>query len=135
MLFNSLKYTIFFPFIYPLFWKIEYKYLNTQISLLLILALSWIFFRSEGIEHVFQFINRITQHFHLKPYRQLKGYRMLDYYVLIFITYKFIIQKKERSTIQFKSRSIRYITHTLIIFNMLLFYDDNSDRSFIYFQF
>ena len=65
------------------------------------------------------------------------GYRMVDFYVLVvlFVFYEYLIRKDERSPFKFKSKVIRFVLYALIIFVMLLFYDDSIDRSFIYFQF
>ena len=65
------------------------------------------------------------------------GYRMIDYYILMlfFVFYEFLIRKDERSPFNFKSKVLRFVIYAVIIFCMLLFYDDNIDRSFIYFQF
>ncbi|OMP30682.1 MBOAT family protein [Mangrovimonas sp. DI 80] len=102
-----------------------------------VVSFSWIFFRSNSLRDSFQFINRIFEQFYFEPYFHVKGYRMIDYYILIivFILYEFRIRKDERNPIPFKSKYVRFITYTILIFMMLLFYDDNTDKSFIYFQF
>lgn len=102
-----------------------------------IVTFSRIFFRSESITDAFAFINRIGSNFSYEVYNHPLGYRMIDYYVLIglFVLYEYLIRKDERSPFKFKSRIVRFIMYTIVILSMLLFYDDNIDRSFIYFQF
>jgi alginate O-acetyltransferase complex protein AlgI len=102
-----------------------------------LVTFSWIFFRSESILEAFQYIYHLFTSVHLDAYTHVKGYRMIDYYILLllFVTYEFIIRKDEREPIPFKSKYTRFITYTLLIFGMLLFFDSDVDRSFIYFQF
>ncbi|MDD7885850.1 MBOAT family protein [Flavivirga sp. 57AJ16] len=102
-----------------------------------IVTFSRIFFRSESITDAFAFINRIVSNFSYEAYNHPMGYRMIDYYVLIglFVLYEYLIRKDERSPFKFKSRIVRFVLYTIVILSMLLFYDDNIDRSFIYFQF
>lgn len=102
-----------------------------------IVTFSRIFFRSESITDAFAFINRIFFDFTYEVYTHPMGYRMIDYYILIalFVLYEYRIRKDERSPFKFKSKVVRFIIYTLVILLMLLFYDDNIDRSFIYFQF
>ncbi|MDO7171347.1 MBOAT family O-acyltransferase [Mariniflexile sp. AS56] len=102
-----------------------------------IVTFSRIFFRSESITAAFSFINKIFTDFSYEAYSHPMGYRMIDYYVLIilFVIYEYIIRKDERSPFKFKSKVVRFIVYTIVIFSMLLFYDSHMDRSFIYFQF
>ncbi|MCF7568621.1 MBOAT family protein [Sabulilitoribacter arenilitoris] len=102
-----------------------------------IVTFSRIFFRSESITDAFAFIRGITNNFTYEVYHHPMGYRMIDYYILLalFVLYEYIIRKDERSPFKFKSKMVRFIIYTLVILLMLLFYDDNVDRSFIYFQF
>jgi D-alanyl-lipoteichoic acid acyltransferase DltB (MBOAT superfamily) len=102
-----------------------------------IVTFSRIFFRSESITDAFIFIKRIFTNFSYETYSHPMGYRMIDYYVLIalFIIYEYSIRKDERSPFKFKYKAVRFIAYTLVILAMLLFYDSNIDRSFIYFQF
>lgn len=102
-----------------------------------IVTFSRIFFRSESITDSFQFINRLFTEFHYEPYVHPNGYRMLDYFILLgaFVLYEYRIRKDERSPFKFKSKAVRFLAYTLVIFAMLLFYDSGFDRSFIYFQF
>src|SRR5690606_4739265 len=102
-----------------------------------IVTFSRIFFRSESITDSFQFINRLFTEFHYEPYVQPNGYRLIDYFILLagFVLYEYRIRKDERTPFKFKSKAVRFIAYTLVIFTMLLFYDSGFDRSFIYFQF
>ncbi|MEN3324138.1 MBOAT family O-acyltransferase [Mariniflexile soesokkakense] len=102
-----------------------------------IVTFSRIFFRSESITSAFGFINRIFTDFSYGTYNHPMGYRMIDYYILIilFVIYEYIIRKDERSPFKFKSKGVRFVIYTIVILSMLLFYDSNIDRSFIYFQF
>ena len=102
-----------------------------------IVTFSRIFFRSESITDAFGFIKQILFNFSYETYEHPMGYRMVDFYVLVvlFVFYEYLIRKDERSPFKFKSKVIRFVLYALIIFVMLLFYDDSIDRSFIYFQF
>ena len=62
---------------------------------------------------------------------------MVDYYILLaaFVLYEYRIRKDERSPFKFRSKAVRFVAYTLVVFTMLLFYDSGFDRSFIYFQF
>ena len=102
-----------------------------------IVTFSRIFFRSESITDAFGYIKRIFIEFSYETYHHPMGYRMIDYYILIFlfVIYEYAIRKDERSPFKFKSKVLRFIIYTLVILLMLLFYDDSVDRSFIYFQF
>lgn len=102
-----------------------------------IVTFSRIFFRSESITDAFNFIKKIATNFSYEVYNHPLGYRMVDYYILIilFVLYEYLIRKDERSPFKFKNKVIRFIVYTLVILGMILFYDSNMDRSFIYFQF
>ncbi|AUP77239.1 MBOAT family O-acyltransferase [Flavivirga eckloniae] len=102
-----------------------------------IITFSRIFFRSESITDAFAFIKRICSNFTYEAYIHPMGYRMIDYYVLIilFVLYEYRIRKDERSPFKFKSKLVRFIAYAIVVLGMLLFYDSNIDRSFIYFQF
>ncbi|MEP5341512.1 MAG: MBOAT family O-acyltransferase [Algibacter sp.] len=102
-----------------------------------IVTFSWVFFRSESIFEAFSYIKRIILDFSYVNYMHPQGFRMLDYYILIFVfvLYEYIIRKDERSPFKIKSKVVRFVVYTLVIFGILLFYDDHIDRSFIYFQF
>jgi len=102
-----------------------------------IVTFSRIFFRSESITDAFKYIKQIFTNVTYEVYAHPMGYRMIDYYILlaVFVVYEYIIRKDERNPFKFKSRTVRFLIYTLLIFIMLLFYDDGVDRSFIYFQF
>ena len=102
-----------------------------------IVTFSRIFFRSESITDAFAFIKGIFSNFTYEVYNHPMGYRMIDYYILItlFVLYEYRIRKDERSPFKFKSKIVRFVVYTIVVLGMLLFYDSNIDRSFIYFQF
>ncbi|MBP1841021.1 MBOAT family O-acyltransferase [Formosa algae] len=102
-----------------------------------IVTFSRIFFRSASITEAFGFIHRLCTNFTYETYLHPLGYRMMDYYILIilFVVYEYIIRKDERSPFLFTSKVVRFIMYTIVVLAMLLFYDSNVDRSFIYFQF
>ncbi|GAA3641406.1 MBOAT family protein [Flavivirga jejuensis] len=117
-----------------------FKTLNELFNVLLtfcIVTFAWIFFRSDSILEAFVFIKRILFNFCYESYNHPMGYRMIDYYILIvlFILYEYRIKKDERSPFKFRSKFVRFIIYTLMILLLMLFYDDDIDRSFIYFQF
>ena len=99
-------------------------------------TISWIFFRSNSIADAFSFLGSMSN-FSIGTYFHPNGYRMIDYYVIVivFLCYEFIIRKDERSPFNFKNKYVRFFTYTIMIFVMMLFYDNGIDRSFIYFQF
>lgn len=102
-----------------------------------LVTFSRVFFRSESITDAFGFLEQMYTNFSYETYQHPLGYRMIDYFILlgIFILYEFRIRRDERSPFKFKSKMIRFVAYTLVILGMLLFFDDNIDRSFIYFQF
>ncbi|NDV42627.1 MBOAT family O-acyltransferase [Flagellimonas sediminis] len=102
-----------------------------------IVTFSRIFFRSESLTDSFNFIGRIFNNFSYEHYVHPNGYRMVDYYILLaaFVLYEYRIRKDERSPFKFRSKAVRFVAYTLVVFTMLLFYDSGFDRSFIYFQF
>ena len=103
----------------------------------ILVSFSRIFFRSPSLSASFDYIKRIYNNFSYEDYMHPMGYRMLDFYiVLIFFTiYEYLIRKDERNPFKFNSPYVRFFIYTIIIFSILLFYDDNVNRSFIYFQF
>lgn len=103
----------------------------------IIVTFSRIFFRSDSITDAFSYIVRIGEDFTYASYMHPMGYRMIDYYILIglFVLYEYRMRKDERSPFNFKSKYVRFIAYVIVILSMFLFYDDNIDRSFIYFQF
>ncbi|WP_298540288.1 MBOAT family O-acyltransferase [uncultured Aquimarina sp.] len=102
-----------------------------------LVTFSRVFFRSESITDAFGFLKQIYNNFNFEIYEHPLGYRMIDYFVLLgfFLLYEYRIRRDERSPFKFKSKLVRFIAYTLVILGMLLFFDDNIDRSFIYFQF
>ncbi|WP_421802939.1 MBOAT family O-acyltransferase [Flagellimonas sp.] len=102
-----------------------------------LVTFSRIFFRSTSITDAFGFIGQIVNNFDFEYYQHPEGYRMVDYFILliVFTLYEFRIRKDERNPFKFKSRFVRFVIYTIVIFCLLLFYDDSIDRSFIYFQF
>ncbi|MCK8520556.1 MBOAT family protein [Aquimarina sp. D1M17] len=109
-----------------------------QISLTFsLVTFSRVFFRSESITDAFAFLQQIFSNFTFETYQHPMGYRMIDYFILLvaFTCYEFRIRRDERAPFKFKSKYVRFAAYTLVILAMLLFYDDNIDRSFIYFQF
>jgi alginate O-acetyltransferase complex protein AlgI len=102
-----------------------------------IVTILWIFFRSDSIQHAFTYFYGILDRFYFEAYLHPKGFRMLDYYVLliVFIVYEYSIRKDERLPFKFKNKAVRFVMYTLVILAMLLFYESSIDRSFIYFQF
>ncbi|MBQ4819543.1 MBOAT family protein [Aquimarina sp. MMG016] len=102
-----------------------------------LVTFSRVFFRSASITDAFGFLNQIWTNFSFETYHHPLGYRMIDYFILliIFVLYEFRIRRDERSPFKFKSKIVRFVAYTLVILGMLLFFDDNIDRSFIYFQF
>ena len=102
-----------------------------------LVTFSRVFFRSESITDAFGFLKQICTNFRFEIYEHPLGYRMIDYFILLglFILYEFRIRRDERSPFKFKSKIVRFIAYAIVILGMLLFFDDNIDRSFIYFQF
>ncbi len=102
-----------------------------------LVTLSWVFFRAQSITEAFGYFKQILTNFSFEIYHHPSGYRMIDYYLILvlFIIYEFIIRKNERAPFNFSSKIIRFVLYTLIIFCLVLFFDDQIDRSFIYFQF
>lgn len=115
----------------------SFKEIIQVISTFAIVTFSRIFFRSESLTDSFNYITRIFAHFEYKEYEHPLGYRMIDYFILIaiFVCYEYLIRKDERNPFKFKSKIVRFIAYTVVIFAILLFYDSGFDRSFIYFQF
>ncbi|TYP75165.1 D-alanyl-lipoteichoic acid acyltransferase DltB (MBOAT superfamily) [Aquimarina intermedia] len=102
-----------------------------------LITFSRVFFRSESITDAYLYLKQICTHFSWEAYSHPQGYRMIDYLILlsIFTVYEFSIRRDERSPFKFKSKIVRFLLYSIIILAMLLFYDDQVDRSFIYFQF
>ncbi|WP_378187983.1 MBOAT family O-acyltransferase [Aquimarina sp. W85] len=102
-----------------------------------LVTFSRVFFRSESITDAYLYLQQIGSNFYWENYSHPQGYRMIDYLILliVFTLYEFRIRRDERSPFKFKSKTVRFLIYTLVILAMLLFYDDQVDRSFIYFQF
>jgi len=115
----------------------SFKELLSVLMVFILVTLSWVFFRSETITDAFNYILRIFVEFSFETYMHPKGYRMVDYFLLLggFVIYEYMIRKDERSPFKFKSGVVRFIVYTIVILVILLFYDSGVDRSFIYFQF
>ncbi|WP_306799986.1 MULTISPECIES: MBOAT family O-acyltransferase [unclassified Algibacter] len=114
----------------------SFRELVSIFSVFFTVTISWIFFRSNSIADAFSFLGSMSN-FSIGTYFHPNGYRMIDYYVIVivFLCYEFIIRKDERSPFNFKNKYVRFFTYTIMIFVMMLFYDNGIDRSFIYFQF
>jgi len=103
-----------------------------------LVLIGWVFFRSETLTDAFIYLRRMFLEFSWGTYEHPLGYRMMDYFVLLFffLIYEYRIRKDERNPFKFKSRHVRFGMYTLTVFLLLLFYDDTlSNRSFVYFQF
>jgi D-alanyl-lipoteichoic acid acyltransferase DltB (MBOAT superfamily) len=102
-----------------------------------LVTFSRVFFRSPNLTDAFGFIHHFFADFSYENYVHPMGYRMIDFYILLFlfIVYEYRIRKDERNPFKFKSKYIRFFLYTLVVFAILLFYDDGVNRSFIYFQF
>lgn len=102
-----------------------------------IVTFSRIFFRSESLTDSFSFISRLFTNFEFAPYNHPMGYRMIDYFILlaIFVLYEYRIRRDERNPFKFRNKYFRFFIYSIVIFAILLFFDDGVDRSFIYFQF
>ncbi len=102
-----------------------------------LVTFSRIFFRSDTLTDSFAFIERIFTNFELKPYEHPLGDNMMTYYILIlvFVLYEYLIRRDERNPFKFKHRIVRVAIYTAIVISMFVFYDDDAQRAFIYFQF
>ncbi|WP_396590117.1 MBOAT family O-acyltransferase [Allomuricauda sp. R78024] len=100
-------------------------------------TITWVFFRADSLSGAFAYLGRTFFDFSYQPYLHPKGYRMIDFHILLglFVIYEYIIRKNERSPFNFSSKVMRFIMYALIAFGILLFYESGVDRSFIYFQF
>ena len=108
-----------------------------MVSTFILVTLFWVFFRAENLSQAFGYLVQIVNNPYSEIYLHPRGYRMVDYYLLIFIfsIYEFIIRKDERNPFNFKSKYLRFFLYAIVTLGLLLFYDDMIDRSFIYFQF
>jgi len=103
----------------------------------LLVCVGWVFFRSETLADAFAFLHRVFTDFSYDVYHHPRGYRLIDYVVLLvfFLVFEYIIRKDERKPFNFKNKYVRFVCYLAVIFSLMLFYDDGVDRSFIYFQF
>lgn len=103
----------------------------------LMVTLSWIFFRAEDLSHAMGYFSQLFSRWEFTPYMHPNGYRMIDYFILIFLFlgYEYFIRADERRPFPIHRRGLRLIAYSVIVFTLLLFYDSGIDRSFIYFQF
>lgn len=118
-------------------WLLTLKELAMVGWTFVLVTFSRIFFRSPTLETAFGFINNIFNNPTYEVYSHPQGYRMIDYYLLIvtFTIYEYLIRKDERNPFKFKSPIVRFSVYIMVVFLILLFYDDSVNRSFIYFQF
>ncbi|SNY95368.1 MBOAT family O-acyltransferase [Flagellimonas pacifica] len=107
------------------------------LSTFTLVTISWVFFRASSVNVAFEYLTKLFSSPNFEPYPHPLGYRWLDYFVLLglFLCYEYFIRRDERNPIPFRSRAIRFLLYVLLVFGMLLMYDDHIDRSFIYFQF
>ena len=112
---------------------------GTQIFITFFLVMvGWVFFRSENISESLFYLQRMFLEFSHGEYEHPLGYRMIDYLILLvlFIVYEYRIREDERNPFKFRSKYVRFGLYTLIVFLLLLFYDDTmNNRTFVYFQF
>ncbi|TRZ42531.1 MBOAT family O-acyltransferase [Robertkochia solimangrovi] len=103
----------------------------------LLVTITWIFFRAENLTSAFEYLKRMFTDFSITPYLHPAGYRMIDYFILllIFTGYEFLIRRNERAPYPFKNKWVRLSLYSITVLAIMLFYDDQVDRSFIYFQF
>ena len=118
-------------------WLPSIKEIGQVILTFLLITFSRIFFRSESITDAVGFLKQFFTDFTFETYTHPQGYRLIDYFILLglFTFYEFLIRRDERNPFKFQSKIVRFVLYLLVIFGMLLFYDDSIDRSFIYFQF
>ncbi len=118
------------------FLKIVSNIYNTLLTFILV-TVGWVFFRSATITDSFTYLKIIFTKFSFEHYTHPNGYRLIDYFILLlfFMIYEYIIRNNERNPIGFKNEYVRLFVYILLVFLMLLFYDDGVDRSFIYSQF
>lgn len=103
----------------------------------ILVTFSRVFFRSPSLTDSFEYLNQIGSDFRYAPYLHPLGYRMIDFYILLalFIFYEYLIRKDERNPFKFKSKIVRFLLYLIVTLGILMFYNDDANRSFIYFQF
>ena len=102
-----------------------------------LVTVGWVFFRSLDIASAWEYLQNMLFDFSYATYFHPRGYRMLDYFLILagFLVFEYVIRNRERNPLSFKNRWARFSSYVLLLFLILLFYDDGVDRSFIYFQF
>ncbi|MEZ4811225.1 MAG: MBOAT family O-acyltransferase [Allomuricauda sp.] len=112
---------------------------GTQILVTFLLVMvGWVFFRSGTLTDAMVYLQRMFFGFTHWEYHHPLGYRMVDFFALLafFLIYEYRIRKDERNPFKFKSKYVRFAMYTLVVFLLLLFYDDTmNNRTFVYFQF
>lgn len=118
-------------------WGLSLKEGGQILTTFVAVTIARIFFRSTSVTHALNYFKQFVVRFNIESYHHPKGYRMLDYYILIFffVLYEYGIRKNERNPFAFKSKIIRFMGYLIITLGIILFFDDHQDRSFIYFQF
>ncbi|GAA4278924.1 MBOAT family O-acyltransferase [Aquimarina mytili] len=113
------------------------KELFQILTTFILVTFSWIFFRASSLTHAWAYLKAIFSNDIVLKYAHPSGYRMIDYFIIIilFVMYEYCIRKDERVPFDFKSRYFRFLIYAILLLAILLFYDDQIDRSFIYFQF
>lgn len=102
-----------------------------------IVTFSRIFFRSASLADSFAYIKIIFTNFEFRPYHHPTLDNLSSCFILLFIftVYEYIIRRDERNPFKFKYRIVRVAIYTGMILAMFMFYDEDVQRSFIYFQF
>ncbi len=102
-----------------------------------LVSVSWIFFRAESLPLAMEYFETLFFKFSYGYYLHPLGYRMVDYFILlfVFVIYEYMIRRNERNPFPFKSKFVRFSLYCIMVFSLLFFYDSGIDRSFIYFQF
>ncbi|MDP5228821.1 MAG: MBOAT family protein [Cellulophaga sp.] len=102
-----------------------------------LVTIGWVFFRSESIKQAFDYLKRLLFDFSSEHYMHPSGYRMVDYFIILilFVLYEYSIRNDERNPFPFQNKYVRFLVYVLMVFSIILFFDDGVDRSFIYFQF
>ncbi len=133
----SIKKQVHHTKTYKNIWLRSLKEYSQILITFISITIAWIFFRAPSITEAFGYILQAITHLEIETYQHPMGYRMIDYFVVlvVFISYEYHIRKDERAPFEFSSPYARFIAYTLVIFGLLLFYEDHVDRSFIYFQF
>ena len=80
----------------------------------ILVTFSRVFFRSPSLTDAFGFIDHFFLDFSYENYVHPMGYRMIDFYILLFlfILYEYRIRKDERNPFKFKSKY--YVFHSIL---------------------